>query len=475
VTPTHTFTGAGSFSVELTVTDPQGASSSSSSSVTVSAANRPPVASAGGPYTGDAGQTITFSAAQSSDPDDDPLTYSWTFGDGSSAMGSVVRRSYSTPGSYAAQVTVADGRGGTATASAGVTVRAINQRPTAQIGGPYRGEAGQAIAFAGSGSDPDQDPLTFAWSFGDGTSASGAAVSHAFAGAGTFTVSLTVSDGRGGSSAASTQVLIAASNHAPSARISVPPTASAGSAVLFSADGSTDPDSDPLTYSWSFGDGRSATGASPFHAFESAGTFTVTLVATDTRGASSTATASITVNGSSQNRPPVAAAGGPYNGEVNLGIAFSGFGSTDPDGDALTAWDYGDGSTGSGVSASHAYAAVRDYTVTLTVSDTHGATNASTAVVHVAAQVDRTPPIVTLSGPHSVLPGTRARVQAQAVDNVGVASVAFEVAGAAAGTFSQRRSPSTSTSLLWARRVRRFPSGPWHATRRATRPRRRCR
>src|SRR5262245_801330 len=437
ITPTHTFADAGSFSVELTVTDTHGASSSSSSSVTVSTANRPPAANAGGPYAGDAGQTITFSAAQSSDPDGDPLTYSWTFGDGSSAMGSVVRRAYSAPGSYTAQLTVADGRGGAATASAGVTVRTINQRPSANIGGPYRGEAGQAVAFAGSGTDPDQDPLTFAWSFGDGTSATGAAASHAFAGAGTFTVSLTVSDGRGGSSAASTQVLIAASNHAPSAQISAPASATAGSSVPFSGDGSTDPDNDPLTYSWSFGDGRSATGVSPSHAFESAGTFMVTLVATDTRGASSTATRSITIDGASQNRPPVAAAGGPYNGEVSLAIAFSGSGSVDPDGDALTyAWDYGDGSSGSGVSASHAYTTAQNYTVTLTVSDPHGSSHTSTAVVHVVAQVDRTPPIVTLSGPNSVLPGTKARVQAQASDNVGVASVAFEVSGAAAGTLT---------------------------------------
>src|SRR5262249_35509437 len=161
--------------------------SSSSSTVTVSTANRPPTASAGGPYTADAGQTITFTAAQSSDPDGDPLTYSWTFDDGSVSTGSVVHRSYSSPGSYTAQVTVAAGRGGTATASAAVTVRALNHQPTAQIGGPYRGEAGQPIPFVGSGSDPDQDPLSFAWSFGDGTTATGATVSHAFASAGTFT------------------------------------------------------------------------------------------------------------------------------------------------------------------------------------------------------------------------------------------------------------------------------------------------
>ena len=59
-------------------------------------------------------------------------------------------------------------------------------------------------------------------------------------------------------------------------------------------------------------------------------------------------------------------------------------GSNDPDGDALTyAWDWGDGTTGSGVTASRTYAATGVYTVRLTVTDSRGA---STSVAwHVSA------------------------------------------------------------------------------------------
>ena len=49
-----------------------------------------------------------------------------------------------------------------------------------------------------------------------------------------------------------------------------------------------------------------------------------------------------------------------------------------------------------------------------------------------APQGDRAP-ILSLSGPRSVLPGTQARVHAEATDNVGVTDVTFAVAGAAAG------------------------------------------
>ena len=174
--PSHTFTEPGTLAVELTVTDSEGASSTGSSTVTVTRANRPPVASAGGPYAGDTARTITFTAASSTDPDGDALTYEWSFGDGSGASGSLVRRAYSTPGTYTAQVTVTDGRGASDTASAQVTVRAINQRPSALVGGPYSGDAAQAILFSGSGTDPDSDPLTYTWSFSDGTVVSGPSV-----------------------------------------------------------------------------------------------------------------------------------------------------------------------------------------------------------------------------------------------------------------------------------------------------------
>ena len=50
-------------------------------------------------------------------------------------------------------------------------------------------------------------------------------------------------------------------------------------------------------------------------------------------------------------KPPVANAGGPYTGMAGTAVSFSGAGSTDPQGEALTyAWNFGDGNTGTGVS-----------------------------------------------------------------------------------------------------------------------------
>jgi PKD repeat protein len=87
--------------------------------------NRPPLARAGATATsGGVPLTITFSAAQSSDPEGDPLSYRWEFGDGASASIPNPTHTYTTPGVRQARLTVTDTLGAAHSTSITVTIRA---------------------------------------------------------------------------------------------------------------------------------------------------------------------------------------------------------------------------------------------------------------------------------------------------------------------------------------------------------------
>lgn len=153
-------------------------------------------------------------------------------------------------------------------------------------------------------------------------------------------------------------------------------------AVQFDGSNSSDADGDPLAYAWNFGDGTSGSGVSPVHTFTAGGTYTVTLMVND--GKQNSPPQSTTAEITEINDPPVSNAGGPYRGEEGQSIQFNGSGSYDPDGSiASYAWDFGDASTGSGVSPSHTYSAAGSYTVSLTVTDDGGLSDTKTAAVDV--------------------------------------------------------------------------------------------
>src|SRR5438093_1530797 len=139
---------------------------------------------------------------------------------------------------------------------------------------------------------------------------------------------------------------------------------------------SLDPDEDELTYVWDFGDGDGGIGARVSHQYLNVGTFRVILtVSDDTHSASDTTVAEAL----SLNKPPVAVAGGPYNGAVGQPVQFDGLGSHDPEGDSLSFhWSFGDGFTEDGPTPTHTYAFANVFNVLLEVRDATGAGRDST-------------------------------------------------------------------------------------------------
>ena len=164
--------------------------------------------------------------------------------------------------------------------------------------------------------------------------------------------------------------------------------------ISFWGTGSTDPDGDEIVnYRWDFGDGTTAVGPVVSHTYPDARNYTVTLVVSDGKVDSAPASLVVAVF----DRAPVANAGGPYSGAKNAPIRFDGTRSTDGDGDPLTyAWDFGDGTRGTGPTPTHAYARSGVYTVALVVND--GSVD-STPPARVQVTVTNTAPVAVLSGP----------------------------------------------------------------------------
>ena len=153
-----------------------------------------------------------------------------------------------------------------------------------------------------------------------------------------------------------------------------------------------------MTYSWDFGDASSDTGIGPSHTYTAGGTYVVTLVVNDGTVSSTPATTTATIT--DVNDPPIADPGGPYNDTEDVPVAFDGSGSSDLDGDPLTySWDFGDGSSDTGVGPSHTYTAGGTYTVTLVVNDGIVSSTPATTTATIADVND--PPIADGGGPYN--------------------------------------------------------------------------
>jgi outer membrane protein OmpA-like peptidoglycan-associated protein len=178
--------------------------------------NHPPVAACSAtPTSVFAGSNDAVTVhVNASDPDNDTLTYAYTASSGTvEGTGPDARFNTSglAEGSYTVTAKVDDGKGGNASCTADIAVnKKPNQPPTISCSterSPIM--PGERTAITATASDPDNDPLTYSYSAtggqvtGDGPKAQFDSTGLA---AGSYTVKCSVSDGRGGTADASTNV-----------------------------------------------------------------------------------------------------------------------------------------------------------------------------------------------------------------------------------------------------------------------------
>lgn len=157
--PLHAYAAAGTYVVHLKVTDDSGLASRTTATVIIAEAqvDQPPVADAGGPYSGTATAPVTFDAGGSFDPDGTIVDWLWDFGDGGLGSGQTVSNTYAIAGTYTVGLTVTDNDGLTAQATTTATIDAALDpgetiyRTICQAchGDPWDGPAIDPSLFAG--------------------------------------------------------------------------------------------------------------------------------------------------------------------------------------------------------------------------------------------------------------------------------------------------------------------------------------
>lgn len=131
--------------------------------------------------------------------------------------------------------------------------------------------------FSATVNEKATQPVEYTWNFGDGQTGAGMMGSHRFTQPGTYTVTFTASNARSTDSESCTVTVTPPPVPAEAVSITSSPTAPCvpdRAVVNFSANVRG---TQPVSYSWDFGDGTTGTGATPSHTYREAGTYTVTL------------------------------------------------------------------------------------------------------------------------------------------------------------------------------------------------------
>jgi PKD repeat protein len=249
---------------------------------------------------------------------------------------------------------------------------------------PTSGQAPLTVQFTDTSTD---GPTAWDWSFGDGsTNSTMENPSHIYTNAGTFTVTLTATGSGGATSSKSGTITVTNSTPPPpslAASFTANPTSGQAPLTVQFTDTST---GGPTAWDWSFGDGSTnSTIENPSHTYTNAGTFTVTLTAIGSGGATSSKSGTITVTNWTAPPPPLAASftANPTSGQAPLTVQFTDTSTGNP---TAWSWNFGDGSTGSTTeNPSHTFNSAGNFTVTLTVTGAGSATSSKSETITVTS------------------------------------------------------------------------------------------
>jgi ABC-type transport system substrate-binding protein len=351
------------------------------------------------------GTNVTFTCI-ASDPNGDPLSYNWDFGDTYTATGQTVYHRFLTAGSYTATLYVDDGHPGPgrpATATKLVSVK-INHPPSISIQSSQSSLWKIPTFFNATASDADLDTLRFTWVWGDGSKSvtpTPLMVTHTYSQKGIYNVYVYADDLTGllgHNVSALDRVTITGTPSPPTTLtlVGAPLSIWVSQTVTFTAS-AKDPTGDAMRFTINCGDGTYIVVNTPEtsnnklvtvtanHTYWSAGTMTARLYVYD--GQDNTTGATPWTTTVTFNSPPVVT---PLTNR-NIWAGSSGTftaSAVDPDGEPMRyTWNFGDGTPlQAGASTTHIYAKAGIYTYTVYVNDLtglvgHNVTSSATASI----------------------------------------------------------------------------------------------
>jgi len=231
---------------------------------------------------------------------------------------------------------------------------------------------------------------SFAWTFGDNATGSGETVTHAYDASGSYVVTLTVTHTSGAAATLSHTVAVQALSPPIADFTYSPTTPTAFQDITFTAAKSTAAGGRQIvSYAWDFpGGGGGRSGKDIVKAFDTPGTYVVTLTVTDDAGEKGAVDKTVTV--SALSGPTAVLSFSPTTPSTSTTVFFDATASTALSPARITsyAFNYGDG-TSDGPAAppsqSHTFGATGIYVVRLTVTDSLGRTGTTTVSVPVIA------------------------------------------------------------------------------------------
>lgn len=232
---------------------------------------------------------------------------------------------------------------------------------------------GDTVQFTNNSVIDDGSPLTYLWDLGfSGVTTQQTDTVFAYPGAGTYPVSLIAYSNQGCSDTLLQNVVVSTP---PTVNFSFAATSCQRNPVAF-----TDATTGNNLYSWfwDFGDGDTSHTQNPVHAYNNAGTFTITLTVSAGNDCSSSLSQTITIT------PGPAAAFTAANGCEGSNVVFTDSSSV-PSGLNITNWSwiFGDGNSASSQNATNTYSLPGNYNAVLQVTADNGCSDTVSHIISI--------------------------------------------------------------------------------------------